>query len=284
MDACVSTSLSQNGLVRLDAQGLAELVRPDGDREITAPRRSKGKHGAESLGFNLHAAVRIEARDRVGREKLLRYCTRAPLSLERLSMTRDGRVAYQLQRPWRRGETHRVMEPIELLARLSALIPPPRHPLLRFHGVLGPHSSWRKSVVPESRAAKAGSSACETITAWSESAASAVTETPSIPVVEKPAATAAEGDRGPGEPRLPVPLGATEAVIDPARLHPPKRAPFEPGQARYTSGAWRIVSVRSRPFLTDTPRSRKTERRWAANVHVGSSSKTRRKTLAASFC
>jgi hypothetical protein len=56
-------------------------------------------------------------------------------------MTRDGRVAYQLQRPWRRGETHRVMDPVELLARLSALIPPPRHPLLRFHGVLAPHSS-----------------------------------------------------------------------------------------------------------------------------------------------
>src|SRR5882672_4128576 len=109
MDACVSTSLSQNGLVRLDAQGLAELVRPDGDREITVPRRSKGKYGTESLGFNLHAGVRIEAHDRAGREKLCRYCTRAPLSLERLSMTRDGRVAYQLQRPWRRGETHRVM-------------------------------------------------------------------------------------------------------------------------------------------------------------------------------
>jgi hypothetical protein len=30
-------------------------------------------------------------------------------------------------------------------------------------------------------------------------------------------------------------------VLDPARLlAPPKRAPFEPGKARYTSGAWRI--------------------------------------------
>jgi hypothetical protein len=75
----------------------------------------------------------------------------------------------------------------------------------------------------------------------SESAESAVTETPSTPMVEKPRAMPAEGDHGPDAPRLPVPLGATEAVLDPARLlAPPKRAPFEPGKARYTSGAWRI--------------------------------------------
>jgi len=241
MDACVSTSLSQKGLVRLDAQGLTEPVQPGGDNDATAPRRSKGKYGTESLGFNLHAGVRIEAHDRAGREKLLRYCTRAPLSLERLSMTRDGRVAYQLQRPWRRGETHRVMEPVELLARLSALIPPPRHPLLRFHGVLAPHSSWRTSVVPESAVAVAGGSACATITSTSEGAPPAVTEAASIQVVEKPMAVAADGDHGPDAPRLPVPLGATEAVLDPARLlAPPKRAAFEPGKARYTSGAWRI--------------------------------------------
>ena len=123
MDACVSTSLSQTGLIRLDDHGLTEPQKPDtADDAETAPRRAKGKHGIESLGFNLHAGVRIEAHDRTGREKLLRYCTRAPLSLERLSMMRDGRVAYRLQRPWRRGETHRVMQPVELLARLSALI------------------------------------------------------------------------------------------------------------------------------------------------------------------
>ncbi len=242
MDACVSTSLSQKGLVRLDARGLAELVQPGGDGDATAPRKSKGKYGTESLGFNLHAGVRIEAHDRAGREKLLRYCTRAPLSLERLSMTRDGRVAYRLQRPWRRGETHRVMDPVELLARLSALIPPPRHPLLRFHGVLGPHSSWRKSVVPEPAVADAANGqACATTTEVVGSVGSAVTEPPSIPVVEKPRAMAAEGEQRIDAPRLPVPLAATEAVLDPARLFAsPKRAPFEPGKARYTSGAWRI--------------------------------------------
>jgi hypothetical protein len=40
------------------------------------------------------------------------------------------------------------MQPLELLARLAALVPPPRHPLIRFHGVLAPHASWRAAVVP----------------------------------------------------------------------------------------------------------------------------------------
>ena len=40
------------------------------------------------------------------------------------------------------------MSPLQFLARLAALIPPPRHPLIRFYGVFAPHSSWREKVVP----------------------------------------------------------------------------------------------------------------------------------------
>lgn len=47
------------------------------DATLAPPHRAKGKHGLEALGFNLHAGVRIEAGDRVGRERLLRYCMRA---------------------------------------------------------------------------------------------------------------------------------------------------------------------------------------------------------------
>src|SRR5262249_49026472 len=43
---------------------------------------------------------------------------------------------------------HRVMTQLELLARLSALVPPPRYPLVRFHGVLAPRSAWRREIVP----------------------------------------------------------------------------------------------------------------------------------------
>jgi len=98
-------------------------------------------------GFDVHAGVVVAASDREGRERLLRYCARPPLSLERLSVLSDGRIAYAIRKPWG-NETHRVMSPLQFLARLAALIPPPRHPLIRFYGVFAPHSSWREKVVP----------------------------------------------------------------------------------------------------------------------------------------
>ena len=59
----------------------------------------------------------------------------------------DGRVAYRLKKPRRNGATHLVMTPVQFLARIAILIPPPRYPLQRFAGVLAPHSSWRRAVV-----------------------------------------------------------------------------------------------------------------------------------------
>jgi hypothetical protein len=40
---------------------------------------------------------------------------------------------------------------LEFMARLAALIAPPRYPLLRYAGVLGPRSAWRKDIVPKPR-------------------------------------------------------------------------------------------------------------------------------------
>jgi hypothetical protein len=41
------------------------------------------------------------------------------------------------------------MTPIELLARLAAIVPPPRYPLLRYAGVFASGSPWRPFVVPQ---------------------------------------------------------------------------------------------------------------------------------------
>jgi hypothetical protein len=40
------------------------------------------------------------------------------------------------------------MTPLELLARLAALVPPPRFPLLRYFGVFAANSPWRAAIVP----------------------------------------------------------------------------------------------------------------------------------------
>lgn len=43
------------------------------------------------MGFNLHASVAIEAEDRNGLERTLRYMGRSPLSRDRLMMASDGK-------------------------------------------------------------------------------------------------------------------------------------------------------------------------------------------------
>jgi hypothetical protein len=42
--------------------------------------------------------------------------------------------------PYRDGTTHLVLEPLDLMARLAARVPPPRRHLTRYHGVVAPHS------------------------------------------------------------------------------------------------------------------------------------------------
>jgi Putative transposase len=66
-------------------------------------------------------------------------------------MTSSGQVRYQLKAPYRDGTTHIVMEPLDLIARLAALIPPPRMHLTRYHGVFAPHSRLRARVTPAKR-------------------------------------------------------------------------------------------------------------------------------------
>ncbi|XXX36671.1 transposase [Sorangium sp. So ce117] len=89
--------------------------------------------------------MRIAADDggrRPARERLVRYCSRPAFALDRIELLPDGRIAYLLKTP-RRGRTLRVMNPMEFMARLAALIPPPKIPLVRYHGVFAPRSSWR---------------------------------------------------------------------------------------------------------------------------------------------
>ena len=59
-----------------------------------------------------------------------------------------GQVVLKLKTAWRDGTSHHVMEPMEFMQRLAALVPRPRLHLIRFHGVLVPNAKLRKAVVP----------------------------------------------------------------------------------------------------------------------------------------
>ncbi|XXR43422.1 transposase [Sorangium sp. So ce375] len=84
---------------------------------------------------------------------MLRYCARPPFATDRIEVLKDGRVAYLIESA-RRGSTRRVMTPIEFMARLAALIPPPFYPTITYHGVFAGRSTWRALVTPKARAAR----------------------------------------------------------------------------------------------------------------------------------
>jgi hypothetical protein len=52
-----------------------------------------------------------------------------------LALTADSNVRYQLKTPCRDGTTHVLFEPLDVIARLAALVPKPGVNLSRFHSV-----------------------------------------------------------------------------------------------------------------------------------------------------
>jgi len=102
-------------------------------------------------GFSVHAGVCVPARDRIRLERLLRYAARPPLSNERLLLLPNGRLLYKLKRRWSNGTKAVTYEPMELMERLAALVPPPRFNITRFYGVLAPASTIRALIVPEDK-------------------------------------------------------------------------------------------------------------------------------------
>jgi hypothetical protein len=106
---------------------------------------------AKANGFSLHAGVAAKAHQRRKLERLCRYIARPAVSTERLALTSQGNVRYTLKTPYRDGTTHIILEPLDFIARLAALVPKPRVNLTRFHGVFAPNSKHRSQVTPARR-------------------------------------------------------------------------------------------------------------------------------------
>ena len=104
---------------------------------------------ARQPGFSLHSATVCEANQRDKLEKLCRYITRPAIANERLSTNARGQVVYKFKQPFRDGTTHVVLDPLDFIARLAALVPRPRLNLTRFHGVFAPNSKQREHIVPK---------------------------------------------------------------------------------------------------------------------------------------
>ena len=108
------------------------------------------QHGG---GFSVDASVRIAAADRAGRERLLRYCARPPLALDRRREFDPERLLYASNKPGPGGNGPLLLTPLQRLDRLATLVPPPRIHRHRSFGVLAPHSPLRSAVSALARAA-----------------------------------------------------------------------------------------------------------------------------------
>jgi len=114
---------------------------------VDAPR---ARHSHQD-GFDLHAGRALDADDRCGVGKLLRYGGRPAIAQDRLALHEDGRVALTLKRPYHDGTTKLLLSPTAFLERLAALIPKPRKNLVIYSGVLAPNAKLRRQVVQYGR-------------------------------------------------------------------------------------------------------------------------------------
>ena len=104
---------------------------------------------ASKDGFTLHAATRAGAMDTQGREALCKYVLRPAIAQERITHGPDGLVRITLKKPFSDGTVAVDMDPLSLLCRLAASVPPPRLHLVRYAGILAPASKLRARVVPQ---------------------------------------------------------------------------------------------------------------------------------------
>lgn len=141
----------------IDALRMSSIIYRVAGRKVITLQTLPGDTGSHEGdagkvgGFSLHAGVAAEAYKSHKLEKLCRYITRPAISEKRLSISPQGRVRYELKMPWRNGTTHGEWDAVDFIAKLAALVPPPRAHLTRFHGVFAPNAALRAQLTPSGR-------------------------------------------------------------------------------------------------------------------------------------
>ena len=114
-------------LLMLDGAHRTEGVAAPVFRPVCAPRAQELQGLVEQIALRIGRT--LEKRGLIERarlERLCRYVSRPPVASERLALTASGEVRDTLKTPYRDGTTQLVLEPLELMARLAARVPPPR--------------------------------------------------------------------------------------------------------------------------------------------------------------
>ena len=105
-------------------------------------------YGCASMnGFSLHAATAVKAHERSQLKKLLGYAGRGPVSNDRFSLDDDGNVLYKLKNSYD-GASHILLSPLELMEKISGIIPPPRKHQVTYYGCFSSHNKMRSLIAP----------------------------------------------------------------------------------------------------------------------------------------
>jgi len=144
------------GLSRLAASAVSGAMPPAGPewRRGALPLRHRAMEFERPLcvaldGFTLHAATRAGGLDEPGREALLKYILRPAVAQERVTRGPDGLVRLALKKAFSDGTVAVDLDPLSLLSRLCASVPPPRFHTVRYAGVLGSASKLRSRLAPK---------------------------------------------------------------------------------------------------------------------------------------
>jgi hypothetical protein len=121
LQACAEGAVGTRGLVTVRQRSRAT---PEQGHTDIFDRAGQRCSLGEYQGYSLYVGAAIPAGSKEARERLLRYCLRPSLSLERLSLDRNGQVVYQVKATRRGKATQRIMDPLSFMARLAALVPP----------------------------------------------------------------------------------------------------------------------------------------------------------------
>ena len=105
------------------------------DRDDATEMRAWAHHG----GFSVDGSVRIEGADRTGLERLPRTCAGPPFAFLHLHQRDAEHLVYRNPKPARgtatgAGPTALLPTPLELIAKIVALVPPPRAHCHRYYG------------------------------------------------------------------------------------------------------------------------------------------------------
>lgn len=144
-------NLEKTEQMPFEEESLGDISQISITQKAAFGERQGGNHDpttANNSGYSLNARVWIAYNKRKKLEQVIRYMARGPIAQDRMTETNTGQILYKLKTPWRNGVTHFSYSGLDFIARLVALIPPPRMNMIRYHGVFAPNFKNRSKIVP----------------------------------------------------------------------------------------------------------------------------------------